>query len=96
MNFKINLYYFPKIPVDNLFWSSLHLHSVMSNSFATPWTVVHQTPLFMELFRQEYWSGLLFPSPVDLPDPEIEPESPVFQADSLSLKPSVKITYWYY
>ena len=52
--------------------------------FATPWTVAHQPPLSMEFFRQEYWSGLLFPSPGDLPNPGIEPGSPVLQADALS------------
>ena len=51
-------------------------HSVMSNS-ATPWTVASQAPLSMEFSRQEYWSGLPFPSPGDLPDPRIEPVSPV-------------------
>ena len=42
-----------------------------------------QAPLPMENFRQEYWSGLLFPSPGDLPNPEIEPGSPALQADTL-------------
>ena len=42
--------------------------------FATPWTVVHQAPLFMGFSRQEYWSGLPCPPPGDLPDPGIEPE----------------------
>ena len=46
--------------------------SVMSNS-VTPWTVTHQGPLSMEFSRQEYWSGLPFPFPGDLPDPGIEP-----------------------
>ena len=41
----------------------------------TPWTVAHKAPLFMEFSRQEYWSGLPFPSPEDLPDPGIEPRS---------------------
>ena len=50
-----------------------------------PWTVAHQAPLSMEFSRQEYWSGLPFPSPGDLPDPEIKPESPALQADSLHL-----------
>ena len=45
--------------------------------FATPWTVAHQASLSKEFPRQEYWSGLLFPSPGDLPDPGIEPASPV-------------------
>ena len=57
----------------------------MSDSFAIPWTVAHQAPLSMEFSRQEYWSGLLFPSPGDLPDPGIEPGSSALQADSLLL-----------
>ena len=51
--------------------------------FATPWTVAHQAPPSMESSRQEYWSGLPFPSPGYLPDPGIEPRSPVLQADAL-------------
>ena len=43
----------------------------------TPWAVAHQAPLSMELSRQEDWSGLPFPPPGDLPDPGIEPKSPV-------------------
>ena len=43
--------------------------------FGTPWTVAHQAPLSMEFSRQEYWSGLPFYSPGDLPDPGIEPVS---------------------
>ena len=43
--------------------------------FVTPWTVTHQVPLSMEFSRQEYWSGLPFPFPGDLPDPGIEPVS---------------------
>ena len=43
--------------------------------FATPWTVAYQAPQSMEFSRQEYWSGLPFPSPGDLPNPEIEPTS---------------------
>ena len=55
----------------------------MSDSFATSWTVALQTPLSMGFSRQEYWSGLPFPSPGDLPDPGIVPVSPAWQADSL-------------
>ena len=44
--------------------------------FATPWTVAYYAPLSMGLSRQEYWSGLPFPSPEDLPDPGIKPSSP--------------------
>ena len=52
-------------------------------TLATPWTVACQGPLSMGFSRQEYWSGLLFPSPEDLPDPGIEPRSPALQANSL-------------
>ena len=55
--------------------------------FATPWTVAHQAPLSMGFSRQEYWSGLPFPSPGDLPDPGIEPRSPALQADALTSEP---------
>ena len=56
--------------------------------FGTLWTAARQTPLSMGFSRQEYWSGLTFPPPEDLPDPGIEPTSPVaraLQADSLPL-----------
>ena len=52
-------------------------------NLATPWTVACQAPLFMGFSRQEYWSGLPFPSPGDFPDPGIEPGCPALQADSL-------------
>ena len=57
----------------------------MSYSFVTPWTVKHQAPLSMGFPRQEYWSGLPFPSPRDLPDPGIEPCVLCQQVSSLSL-----------
>ena len=44
--------------------------------FATPWTVAYQASQTMGFSRQEYWNGLPFPSPGDLPDPGIEPQSP--------------------
>ena len=47
---------------------------------ATPWTVAHQPPLSMEFSRHEYWSGLPFPPPGDLPNPGIEPTSLMFPA----------------
>ena len=50
--------------------------------FASPWTVAYQALPSMGFSRQEYWSGLPFPSPGDLPDPGIEPGSPAFQADA--------------
>ena len=46
-------------------------------AWKTPWTVARQAPLSMEFSRQEFWSGLPFPPPGDLPDPGIKPESPV-------------------
>ena len=52
--------------------------------FPTPWTVVHQASPLTGFSRQEYWSGLPFPSPGDLPDPRIEPRSPALQADALT------------
>ena len=58
-------------------------HTVVSDSFASPWTVAHQVPLSMEFSRQEYWSGVPFPSPGDLPDQGREPRSSALQADSL-------------
>ena len=51
--------------------------------YVTPCTVAGQAPLPMEFSRQEYWNGLPFPSPWDLPDPGIEPRSPTLQADAL-------------
>ena len=59
--------------------------------FATPWTVAHQAPPSMGFSRQEYWSGLPFPSPEDLPDPGIEPRSPALQADTLTSEPPGKL-----
>ena len=55
--------------------------------FATPWIIAYKAPLSMELSRQEYWSGLPFPSPGDLPKPGIEPGSPASQADALLSDP---------
>ena len=58
--------------------------------FGIPWTVACQPPLSMGFSRQEYWSGLPFPPPGDLPDPGIEPESPALQADALPSEPPGK------
>ena len=58
--------------------------------FVTPWTAAHQSPLSMGFSRQEYWSGLPFPSPGDLPDPGIEPVSPALEADALTSEPPGK------
>ena len=58
--------------------------------FATPWTVAYQASPSMGFFRQEYWTGLPFPSPGDLPDPGIEPRSPALEADVLTSEPPGK------
>ena len=58
--------------------------------FVTPWTVAHQAPLSMGFSRQEYCSGLPFPSPGNLPDPRIEPGSPALQVDFLPSEPPEK------
>ena len=68
--------------------------------FAAPWMLAHQAPLSMGFSRREYWSGLPFPSPGDLPDPGIElaslvsPCLPHWQGDSLSLAPPRKCVGW--
>ena len=56
----------------------------------TPWTVAHQAPPSMGFSRQEYWSGLPFPSPGDLPHPGMEPRSPALKADALPSEPPGK------
>ena len=57
----------------------------MSDSFATPWTVACQAPLSTGFPRQEYRRGLPFPSPRDLPDPDVEPTFSALQVDSVLL-----------
>ena len=61
-------------------------HSIVPNSLA-PWTVAPWALLSMEFSRQEFWSGLTFPSPGDFLNQRIEPGSPAFQADSLLSEP---------
>ena len=61
-----------------------------------PWTVAHQAPPSMGFSRQEFWSGLPFPSPGDLPDPGIEPRSPTLQADALTSAPPGKPCIQYF
>ena len=58
--------------------------------FVTPWTATCQSPLSIVFFRQECRNGFPFPSPGDLPDPGIEPWSPVLQTDSLLSEPPGK------
>ena len=76
--------------VDWIFFVLFCCMCVLSHGplFVTPWTVACQVPLYMEFSMQEYWSGLPFPSPGDLPNPGTESETPVssaLQVDSLPL-----------
>ena len=71
---------------------SLQLCPTLCNS---PWTVAHQSPLSMRFSKQEYWNGLSFPSPEDLPDPEMEPmslshESPALAGEFFTMVPPGK------
>ena len=64
--------------------------------FVTSWTVALQAPLSMEFPRQEYWSGLPFPPPGDLPDPRIEPASlgsPALAGGFFTIQPSGKLIF---
>ena len=68
-----------------------HVFSVHAQSrltLWTPWTVAHQAPLSLEFSRQEYWSGLPFPTPGYLPSPGIEPESPALAGRFFTTMPS--------
>ena len=71
--------------------SESETRSVLSDS-ETPGAVVPQAPLSVKFSRQEYWAGLTFPSPGDLPNPGINPRSPASEADSLSSEPEEKPT----
>ena len=68
----------------------LHARSYLTR--VTPWTGACQASLSMRFSTQEYWSGLLFPSPEDRPNPSIESRFPALQADSLSSEPPGKPT----
>ena len=62
----------------------------MTDSFVTPWTAALQAPLCMGFSRQEYWSGLPFPSPGDLPDLGVEPRSPALAGGFFTAEPPGK------
>ena len=72
------------VPLNSQLYNPLCTSAVKSLSrvrlFTTPWTVAHQAPPSMGFSRQEYWSGLLIPSPGNLPDPGIKPRSPSLEA----------------
>ena len=79
----------PSLKVFNLIIPVCYLLSRV-RLLVTPRTVTLQAPLSIGFSRQDYWSGLPFPSPGDLPDPGIEPRSPALQADSLPSEPPGK------
>ena len=70
-----------------------HMHVCVCESlshaqlYVTPWTVAHQASLSIGFPKQEYWSGLPFPFPEDLPDPGIEPMSPALAGGFLTAEP---------
>ena len=77
----------------NMYFSKVKVKSLSRvQLFVTPWTVAYQAPQSMEFSQQEYWNGLPFPSPGDLPNPGIEPRSPALQADALLFEPPGKPT----
>ena len=86
--FEADIYFGPvsKVHELSLLWSEVKSLSRVQ-LFVTPWTVACQAPLSMGFSRQEYWSGLPFPSPGDLPDPGIKPRSPALEADALTSEP---------
>ena len=65
-------------------------HSCLTLCNPMDWIVAHQAPLPMKFSRKEYWTGLPFPSPGDVPNPEIEHRSPALQVDSLPSEPPGK------
>ena len=78
----VNLHMYVQVDTFN-YTVSRSLVAMSHLTLETLWTVAHQAPLSMGFSRQESWSGFPFPSPVDLPNPGIEPRSPALQADSL-------------
>ena len=90
--------------IDDQMWISLVKpmpdsvsRSVVSNSFVTPWTVAHQVLLSMEFSRQEYWGGLQFPSPGDLPNKNVTGnKSRSFKINESFRNPynSLKVVFW--
>ena len=80
-------------PMDRgAWWATVHGITTVGHNLATKlyWTIAHQAPLSMGFSRQEYCSGLPFPSPGDLPNPRIKPRSPALQADALTSEPPGK------
>ena len=94
MNIKMHLYHSSDLENLRVLGTLYQKVKVKSLScvrlFVTPWTVAYQAPPSMEFSRQEYWSGLPFPSPGHLPNPRIEPGSLALQADALPSEPPGK------
>ena len=83
--------YIPRNSIGGSLYSIPSLKSLSRvRLFVIPWTVAYQAPQPMEFSRQEYWSGLPFPSPGDLPNPGIKPGSLALQADALPSEPPGK------
>ena len=82
---NVFIYSFSLLSKCPVMWSEVKVSHVWL--FGTPWTVARLAPLPMGFSRQEYWSGLPFPPPGDLLNPEIRPKSPALQADSLPPEP---------
>ena len=78
-----------RVTIENkIFFPSTHAQLLSHvQLFETPWTIACQAPLSIDFSRQDYWSGLPFPSPGDLPDPGIKHTSPALQVDSLQSEP---------
>ena len=85
---EVKLSLFPS----DVIWVVVVLITKLCPILLTPWTVACQAPLSMGFFRQEYWSGLPFPSPGALPNTKIKHTSPALQMDSLLIEPSGKPT----
>ena len=90
-NFKILKGMYVSNYIVKSLWSEVKWSEMKSLShvrlFVTPWTVAYQAPPSMRFSRQEYWRGLPFPSPGDLPNSGTEPGSPALQAYALPSKP---------
>ena len=83
---KIRLLLILKCIIFEVAWNGGGLVTKSCSTLSTPRTIACQTPLSMGFSSQEYWSGLPFPSPGNLPDPGIKPWSPALQADCLPTK----------
>ena len=91
INYKSELLQCHKLVLNLLDWKKVKVKLLCCvQLFATPWAVAYQAPQSMEFSRQEYWSGLPFPSPRDIPNPGIKPGSPTLQADALPSEPPGK------